>query len=755
MGVNGIYGLSGSGLDIESMVKVGMLSRQNQYDKMQQTYTKNEWQKQAYNDIYSSIQTFNNSTLSQYKMQSTMNAKTASSTSSAVSATANGSAPILNHRIQVNQLSSAAYMMSTNTLQRYDTDTGNKAENNNSIYLGEVLFKKLQYNLVDQKAHFTDLDGNESTANLSDVAFELKVDDGTESGKSIKYTYGQLLGQGNNNGAARSFNDLVSDVNNLGLNVRANYDSVNDAFSFYNKEGGEANTINFDISTDTQVASTTKAFLQNLHLFQSENGVLKGQDGSEVTDPSSATNYFGAESKAASITTTNALADASSGLTAGTDTALRDVFFTAYGPYDDDTAYVQFVGDDEITDVNLSDKSEFSFNLTDADGNSTEVSFTYSELLDDGATVQDLLDKINNAAENGGANIKASIDDEGKFTFTSNKSGESASVGIQASSDTAAQFLTGLGFANGNSDTSNTLTISSTENTSVNGSGADGSGTDFPINVKGTNGIAVIDGITYNNITDNKVSVNGVTYTMLDKTDGAVGVSVTQDTEGVIDKVKSFVEDYNKLLSSLYEKYDDKPNKDYKPLTESQKEQMKDEQIEKWEEKAKAGILYHDQTLSKLIYAMRDAVSTPIESINGKYDSVFSIGISTTGSKGQLRLDEDKLRAALNDDPDSVYNIFGKLDPKDSDNAAGNGVAQRLGDVFTDGMKSIRTRAGLDETANDDSDLGVLMRELQTKMSNFKKMMDSFENKLYKKYDAMEVALSRLGVQMNYITGGQ
>ncbi|MBR1398319.1 MAG: hypothetical protein IJ563_12430 [Selenomonadaceae bacterium] len=70
-------------------------------------------------------------------------------------------------------------------------------------------------------------------------------------------------------------------------------------------------------------------------------------------------------------------------------------------------------------------------------------------------------------------------------------------------------------------------------------------------------------------------------------------------------------------------------------------------------------------------------------------------------------------------------------------------------------MKSIRTRAGLDETANDDSDLGVLMRELQTKMSNFKKMMDSFENKLYKKYDAMEVALSRLGVQMNYITGGQ
>ena len=32
MGANGIYGLSGSGLDIESLVKVGMISKQNQHD---------------------------------------------------------------------------------------------------------------------------------------------------------------------------------------------------------------------------------------------------------------------------------------------------------------------------------------------------------------------------------------------------------------------------------------------------------------------------------------------------------------------------------------------------------------------------------------------------------------------------------------------------------------------------------------------------------------------------------------------------
>ena len=89
------------------------------------------------------------------------------------------------------------------------------------------------------------------------------------------------------------------------------------------------------------------------------------------------------------------------------------------------------------------------------------------------------------------------------------------------------------------------------------------------------------------------------------------------------------------------------------------------------------------------------------------------------------------------------------------DHFSGNGVAQRLGDVFVDGMSLIRDRAGLDDTANDDSDLGQLMRNLLTRMSYFKKLMDSFENKLYKKYDAMEVALSQLGIQLNYITGGQ
>ena len=260
--------------------------------------------------------------------------------------------------------------------------------------------------------------------------------------------------------------------------------------------------------------------------------------------------------------------------------------------------------------------------------------------------------------------------------------------------------------------------------------------------------------MTYDNVSSNNLTVGGVTYTAIDKMDSAATVTVTQDTDAIIDKVKSFIADYNKLLASLYEKYDEKPNSDYAPLTQSQKDGMKEDQITKWEEKAKQGLLYHDQTLGKVIQSMRNGIIQDIEGVDGKYNSVFSIGISTTGLKGQLVLDEDKLKKALAEDPDSVYNVFAKLDSNDLDNSSKSGIAQRLGDIFVTATKSIKDRAGSSAEITEDSDLNNLLRNLQTKMSNFKKMMNSFEDALFKKYDAMESTIARLGSQLNFLMGG-
>lgn len=440
----------------------------------------------------------------------------------------------------------------------------------------------------------------------------------TDSGETISVTYAQLA-------SGYTFNDLVSEINSLGLNVRATYDSVQDRFSIYNKESGAENSIiiGFDIySTDTTVNSAidrTAAFFQNMGLRQTENGVLDTEAGTG--------------------------------------------------------------------------------------GSTTDIDFEF---------------------------------EAGKTSI-----------------------------------------------------------------LTGKNAIAKIDGIDYNDLSKNNVTVNGVTYnfnavtnTDIDTTTSTinsssdvskVAVTVTQDTAAIASKVKSFVEEYNTILKKLYEWYDEKPNEKYKPLTASQKEGMKDEQIEKWEEKAKAGMLYHDKTLFSIINQMRSVISEKIEGITGNYNTIFSLGVSTTGTKGQLKLDEDKLNAALANDPDAVYNIFSKLDKgetqyyvkvgnnyiwttnqsagelqydkdgnprtKTVERSSYNGIAQRLSDILNTGMKSLKTVAGSSGEITEDSDLNNLLRDLQTKMSNFQRMMQAFETRLYKKYDAMESALALLGAQLNYVTG--
>jgi flagellar hook-associated protein 2 len=277
----------------------------------------------------------------------------------------------------------------------------------------------------------------------------------------------------------------------------------------------------------------------------------------------------------------------------------------------------------------------------------------------------------------------------------------------------------------------------------------------------GSDAVAVIDGKTYTSAT-NKLTVSNVTYNLL--ATGSSTLTVTQDTEKVVENVLKFVEDYNEMLGKLNDMYNEQKYSDYDVLTESQKKGMTQEQIEKWEEKAKSGLMYHNQTVGKLISAMREAIYTPVESVdpyrtdaNGKeytYNTLMSIGIESKTDRGILRVDEDKLRKAIANDPDCVYQLFGSLDTE-KDEFSKNGVAQRLGDVANDGLKEIKTYAGTSAESADGSSLGNLIEEMKKKMSDFKTMLNAFENSLYKKYDAMESAIQRLGVSLGYVTGGQ
>ena len=279
------------------------------------------------------------------------------------------------------------------------------------------------------------------------------------------------------------------------------------------------------------------------------------------------------------------------------------------------------------------------------------------------------------------------------------------------------------------------------------------SGTTSSMETQGTNARVKIDGRDYNNLQDNKLEVGGVTYTFKKPT--PVGtpatVNVAQDQDKLVENVKKFVEEYNALLDELNKRYNDKGHKDYGVLTKSQEEGMTKEQVEKWNAKAKEGLLYRDNYVRSLIGDMRDAVINPVQSVPGRYRTLSSIGITAKDQKGHLQIDETKLKNAIAAEPDAVNRL---ISHDDENNDYGNsGVATRLYNKLSGRLKELEKHSGVAADKTDLSELGKLIQNYEKQMSDFKQLMSSFESKLYKKYNAMEEAIARLSTQFNFFNG--
>ena len=426
-----------------------------------------------------------------------------------------------------------------------------------------------------------------------------------------------------------------------------------------------------------------------------------------------------------------------------------------------------FKGSDVAISIEVQDSDE-----KDSNGNPVthKVEFTYDQIFGDNKTLNDLA----TAFSNSGANIQGGYDTvNDSFSLYNKTSGVANKIGLQANNDKSAELLNKLHLASYDSQ-NNTL---GTEATFVNG-------TMNPAAV-GTNAKATIDGKTYESDT-NKLNVanviynfNGVSAKNADGTYQASTISVSQDTDKIVDNVKKFVETYNTLIDSLNTKYREEKNTDYKPLTKKQEGEMTESQIDKWNEKAKSGLLYHDNNIYSIISDMRESLYTKVDAVDTvltdskgnkySYNSMSSIGITSSTNQGHITLDEEKLKKALTEDPDCVYQLFAS--DQDSTYVAGStnknqadtytsksdylntGIANRLYNAMTTNISNLESYAGTSKETDDESYLGKLITNMNTKMTSFQTLMKSYESKLYEKYDAMEVALSKLGTQLSYITG--
>ena len=453
---------------------------------------------------------------------------------------------------------------------------------------------------------------------------------------------------------------------------------------------------------------------------------------------------------------------------------LQDVLFSGDATkttVDGQTSYLvkndTFKGSDVAISIEVQDGDE-----VDSDGKPVthKVEFTYDQIFTDNKTLNDLA----TAFSNSGANVQGGYDTvNDSFSLYNKTSGSANKIGLKANNEASAELLNKLHLASYDGQT-NTLgnEIGFTKDTLTEAA-------------VGTNAKATIDGKTYESDT-NKLNVANVIYNFnavsaknADGTYQASTISVSQDTDKIVDNVKKFVETYNTLIDSLNTKYREEKNTDYKPLTKKQESEMTESQINKWNEKAKSGLLYHDNNIYSIISDMREALYTEVDAVDTvltdargnkySYNSMSSIGITSSTNQGHITLDEEKLKKALTEDPDCVYQLFasdqdstyisGSTNKNQSDTYTSKsdylntGIANRLYNSMTTNIRNLESYAGTSKETDDESYLGKLITNMNTKMTSFQTLMKSYESKLYKKYDAMEVALSKLGAQLSYITG--
>ena len=249
------------------------------------------------------------------------------------------------------------------------------------------------------------------------------------------------------------------------------------------------------------------------------------------------------------------------------------------------------------------------------------------------------------------------------------------------------------------------------------------------------------------------VSVNGLSIelTGLTKTGEPITFSVASDTDAVYNTIKNFFTEYNSLMKEMNELYNADSAKGYEPLTSEQKKDMSDDDIKLWEDKIKASLLRSDTTLGSVRSAMRNAMMSQV-TYDGKTYSLASFGISTSSDYTEGGLyhiygdtedavyadKDDKLRKALEEDPDAVVNvlsdIFGKLRSTMSDKMAGSKVSSAL--TFYSDIKM----------KDDIKDYEKRIKEWETKLADM-------EDAYYSKFTKMETALAKLQSQSNSLSG--
>lgn len=219
------------------------------------------------------------------------------------------------------------------------------------------------------------------------------------------------------------------------------------------------------------------------------------------------------------------------------------------------------------------------------------------------------------------------------------------------------------------------------------------------------------------------------------------------DADKIVDAVKSFVEDYNKVLAEINKQYSTQPDhkNTYKPLTDDQKADMTEKQIEEYEAKAKQGLLFGDNDLGNLSNALRFVFS------NSNLDAI-GVSVSTSYSdRGRITLDETKLRSALASDPDAVAEAFtAPLEQKQVTNS--DGSTSWVDDTSSGGAIS-RLKVRLDKyAATTGATKGILIEKAGSQYSPTALLQNMMQDRIDSYDDVIDTLTDQLNDKIDFYT---
>ena len=266
-----------------------------------------------------------------------------------------------------------------------------------------------------------------------------------------------------------------------------------------------------------------------------------------------------------------------------------------------------------------------------------------------------------------------------------------------------------------------------------------------------------LNGVDFTNST-NVFDINGLTITALSETTGNETVTLTtsNDTSGIYDQVKKFLNSYNSIINELDKLYNADSASKFTPLTDEEKDAMSDTEVEKYEQKIKDGLFKSDETVNTILSSLTQSMSQGYK-IGDKTLYLSSFGINTLSyfdaEKNETHAfhidgdsDDEKtsgkadiLKGLIASDPEEVTNFFAKLS---------NEVYSKL-DSLSSRIAGRRSYGSFFE----DQTIKTDYAGYDSKISDLEQAANDYEDRLYAKFSKMEAAMAKLQSKTSALTG--